>query len=101
VADKVQVNPDQLTKAGNKMLAVQQKMNNIITTLDNAVGEAGTETWGNDSFGKGFADGDNGYIASRKQLISGGHDMATSLTQFGNGMIDAAHTMSAADNQGG
>jgi hypothetical protein len=101
VADKVQVNPDQLTKAGNNMLAVQQKMNNIITALDNAVGKAGAETWGNDRFGNGFADGGNGYIASRKQLLSGGHEMAASLQQFGQGMIDAAKTLSIADNPDG
>ncbi|MGV9678510.1 hypothetical protein ACWDSJ_24790 [Nocardia sp. NPDC003482] len=101
MADAVEVDPAKLTATGNHMLTVRDKLGGIVSHLNGAVGTAGPETWGTDSFGKGFADGDDGYVRSRTELLSGAHELVISLGQFGQGMIDAANKMTAADHQGG
>ncbi len=96
----IEVDPTKLANAGHHLLSVKDKMDGIVGKLKNAVGHAGTETWGNDKFGKGFADGEDGYTKSRTELLAGADETVKSLQQFGQGMVDAAVTVRKADTPG-
>ncbi|MFI5780704.1 hypothetical protein [Nocardia sp. NPDC051570] len=96
----IEVDPTKLENAGHHMLSVRDKMDGIVGKLKSSVGAAGTETWGNDKFGKGFADGDDGYLESRTELLSGADETVKSLQQFGQGMIDGAGELRKADTPG-
>ncbi|MFI6172433.1 hypothetical protein ACIBCN_37035 [Nocardia sp. NPDC051052] len=95
------VNPSDVRAAGQELLDMSSgtpggavSFHAIMRELTDAVGGAGTETWGDDSFGKQFAEGANGYRASRSNLLKGGNDMLETLEDFGTGLTTAANSMS-------
>ncbi|WP_156959805.1 hypothetical protein [Nocardia sp. BMG51109] len=100
MAERVEIDPSKLGLAGESMLSIKDKMAAIFAKLNDEVGSAGEETWGDDKFGKGFAEGEEGYIESRKQLLGGGGDMVKTIGEFGQGMIDGAAEIRNTDNAG-
>jgi hypothetical protein len=69
-APEILVYLEALSTADNKMYGFQDQVNGILNTLVTNANSLG-EPWGNDSYGKQFASGPNGYIASRHALLEG------------------------------
>jgi hypothetical protein len=95
------VYPQELTTAANKMYPLQDNVLSILNTLATNAANLG-EPWGNDEYGKQFASGPNGYIASRDALIQGPSGalpaLATWLQFFGDDMTSAAQAFGAAED---
>lgn len=89
---KLIITPSDVRAGGNELLTAKAAFETILNTLSTTVGANGAETWGDDSYGKQFADGKNGYIGSRSNLLKGGHDMSETIGEFGTGLIDASNT---------
>ncbi|WP_067819137.1 hypothetical protein [Nocardia inohanensis] len=80
---------DLLTKASQKTGKVRDNIERIIDTLESSTASRGAP-WGDDSLGNGFAGGDQGYIASRKNMLEGGGNMAGTFGNFSKGQSDSA-----------
>ncbi|WP_157762212.1 hypothetical protein [Nocardia yamanashiensis] len=80
---------DLLTTASRKTGKVRDNIEKIMDTLEASTSGRG-EPWGNDTLGKGFADGPQGYIASRTNMIEGGGNMAGTFGNFSKGQADSA-----------
>ena len=101
MADEIIITPGDLSSAGRQVLDAQTQLQTIVNTLSNGVSRYGEETWGNDSYGRDFADdskGNPGYISSRTNLLKGGSDMATAIGEFGTGMTTAASNASTGED---
>ncbi|MEU7145836.1 hypothetical protein ABZ942_40785 [Nocardia sp. NPDC046473] len=101
MTESIIINPSDVRAAGQELLDLSSSsaggpvsFHTIMRELIDAVGGAGAETWGDDSFGKQFAEGANGYRASRSNLLKGGNDMLTTLQDFGTGLTTAANNTS-------
>jgi hypothetical protein len=100
-APNVTVYPEALTTAAYKMYGLQDKVQGICDNLvenANALGQP----WGDDDYGKQFASGPKGYLASRDAMVQGpsGALPATAswLQFFGDDMIGAAKAFVDAEN---
>ncbi len=104
---RVEVLPDQLSKAAGEMYALAGDLNTIVQALSTTLVSLGTP-WGQDHFGVKFADGATGYLAAKENLIgdgsssatatggtSGAQGLATTLQSFGDGMMATVRQMSA------
>jgi hypothetical protein len=101
MADGIIITPGDLYSAGRQVLEAQTQLQAIVDTLSNGVNQYGVETWGNDSYGRNFADDSNGnpgYVSSRTNLLSGGNNMATAIGEFGTGMTTAANNASTGED---
>ncbi|MGC4994602.1 hypothetical protein [Nocardia salmonicida] len=85
------ITPSNVRAGGNELLAAKTAFDAILNTLATTVESNGSETWGDDSYGKQFADGDTGYRSSRSNLLSGGRDMAETVGEFGTGLVSASN----------
>ncbi|WP_067667188.1 hypothetical protein [Nocardia miyunensis] len=92
----VEINPEQLRTAASDCDRIHSSVLSTLKTLRTAV-DAEQAPWGNDSFGKKFADGDKGYIAVSKNLLEGINDLATTFGTFASGQREAADELSNAD----
>ncbi|MET7768252.1 hypothetical protein [Nocardia sp. NPDC005366] len=95
--EQIVIAPSAIEAAGLELHTAASMFERIIDTLAKSAFSNGSETWGNDSYGHQFADGSNGYISSRDNLVRGGRDMAETITQFGTGMIDASMKMTGTE----
>jgi hypothetical protein len=89
------VYPDQLADAGRTLGGggtgtAQGELDAIVGELTTTLHNYGPQTWGDDTYGKQFADGREGYVAARDNLLSGGTDMATVIGSIGRSLIAAA-----------
>ncbi|MCX4093064.1 hypothetical protein [Nocardia sp. alder85J] len=89
------VYPGKLADAGRQLsgsgsATAQGQLAAIVGDLTTALHNYGSQTWGDDSYGKKFADGKEGYVAARDDLLSGGSDMASVIGSVGRTLIDAA-----------
>ncbi|MEV6391249.1 hypothetical protein [Nocardia xishanensis] len=91
------VSPAAVRAGGTELIAAKTAFETTMDILSQAIGSYGTETWGKDSYGKEFADGENGYRSSRNNLLGGGREMVETVDDFGNGLIRAANTSESAD----
>jgi hypothetical protein len=95
------VYPQELTTAANKMYPLQDQVLGILNTLSTNAANLG-EPWGTDDYGKQFASGPKGYLASRDTLIQGPSGalpaLATWLQFFGDDMTSAAQAFDDAEN---
>jgi hypothetical protein len=99
----VEVLPDQLNKAAGEMYALAGDLDAIVQTLSTTLASLGTP-WGQDSYGKKFADGVTGYLAVKQNLIGdgsatttgvtpGAQGLVASLRSFGDGMVATVQKM--------
>jgi hypothetical protein len=92
-ASQIEVSPEALTAAANKMYSLQDRVAGIRNTLSTNAAGLG-EPWGNDSYGKHFANGSEGYLANRDSLIQGPSgalpQLVTEFQSFGDDMTSAA-----------
>ncbi len=92
----VEINPDQLRTAASDCDRIHGSIVTALRNLQSAV-DAEQAPWGNDSFGKKFADGDKGYLAVSKNLLDGINDLATTFGTFASGQREAADELNNAD----
>lgn len=101
MAENIEVDLDALTKAADVPEEVSRKVREVIDTLHGTLAgienDATDQPWGNDKFGKKFADGDKGYKATRTNMVEGGYGMADALFEFGQGERTAADQFRAAE----
>lgn len=91
------VTPGAVRAGGTELIAAKTAFETTMNTLSETVGSYGPETWGKDSYGREFADGEKGYRSSRNNLLSGGRDMVRTVEDFGSGLIRAANSSESAD----
>ncbi|MQY24986.1 hypothetical protein [Nocardia aurantia] len=89
------VYPDRLADAGRRLSgsgtgSAQGELAAIVGDLTTRLDNYGSQTWGDDSYGKKFADGHDGYLAARDNLLTGGTEMAAAIGSVGRGLIAAA-----------
>lgn len=94
MSGSVEVDTNQLRKAAVESDGIHDSLTRTLSTLRGVVSGGGSP-WGNDSFGKKFADGDKGYLAARENLLAAIEQMATTFGGYANGQRSAADTMDA------
>ncbi|WP_019929536.1 hypothetical protein [Nocardia sp. BMG111209] len=99
------VYPDRLADAGRRLSgggsgSAQGELAAIVGELTTRLHDYGPQTWGTDSYGRQFADGRDGYVAARDNLLTGGTQMATAIGSIGRGLIDAAGNFTANEASG-
>ncbi|GAA5067095.1 hypothetical protein [Nocardia callitridis] len=102
MAEEISVDTGKLRGAAAISGGVGDRIGAILTELEGVTGGDGTP-WGNDSFGKKFADGANGYVAARENLTGAVGGMAKTFNDIEAGQSDAANELEVGeiDNQGG
>ncbi|QIS02311.1 hypothetical protein F5X71_08220 [Nocardia brasiliensis] len=97
MSEKIIVDPAEVRSGGTELLAAKAAFENTMHTLAAAIDGYGPETWGRDSYGREFAEGEQGYRSSRNNLLSGGRQMVRTVEDFGSGLIRAANAAESAD----
>ncbi|WP_040794551.1 hypothetical protein [Nocardia higoensis] len=100
MAERIEIDPYALDKAADITLTAAGEVERIIGNLTSALAledDATNFPWGNDSFGKKFADGGKGYKASRDALLEGGRSLVRGTKGFADGQKQAAALMLTAD----
>lgn len=97
MSEAIAVNTDALKKAGDRMSVLQASVDSIVKKLDDAVGSVGASAWGKDAFGAEFANGESGYIVSRRSLLKGGRDISATISSFGSGMREGVKNLRNAE----
>ncbi|WP_067654846.1 hypothetical protein [Nocardia harenae] len=106
MSEGVEVDPVALGRAAELTNEVAVEVRGVLTDLRGKLAgyeEAGTnQPWGNDKMGKKFTTGkkDDGYHASRDNLLAGLEGTAGTLDEFATGQRDAVKVLTQAD-QGG
>lgn len=91
MADKVNVDPDQLRAAAQKTQHVSDRISDTLCTLQSAADGLGSP-WGNDSYGSQFANGtkNNGYLAAVATLHSLTRGLSDHAGTHADGQVDSA-----------
>ncbi|MFC8530738.1 hypothetical protein [Nocardia sp. NPDC057227] len=103
MAERIEVDPDALAGAAGLTEEVALGVRSVLTTLEQELvtyESAGPDQpWGSDKMGKKFIQGDanNGYQASRDNLLQGLEGMAGTLEEFAAGQREAVTALTTAD----
>ncbi|MGN2637325.1 WXG100 family type VII secretion target [Nocardia takedensis] len=94
MADRVEVDPEALEQAAGLVETLGGNVRAVVTELRGkleALETGDNQPWGNDKMGTKFRDGkaNDGYGASRENLVTGTDGMADVLGEFGTGMREA------------
>lgn len=92
----IEIHPDRLRTAANDSSAIKDNIAQVLATLQSSLNAKGSP-WGNDSFGHKFANGDKGYVAVSKNVLSAVSDMSTTFDSIAQGQVQAADELSATD----
>jgi len=92
----IQVNPGRLRTAAQDSGTINSNIAQALATLQSSLSAKGSP-WGSDSFGGKFANGDQGYIAVSKNLLSAVSDMGTTFGSIEQGQLQAADELASAD----
>ncbi|WP_155981323.1 hypothetical protein [Nocardia sp. BMG111209] len=93
MADKVEVDPEQLRSAAGSTTDVQTAIDTVISTLTAALAGRGAP-WGNDSLGRRLA---SQYEPAKQALIDGAGTFSGTFQGLATGQIDAADQMERTD----
>ncbi|WP_157554410.1 hypothetical protein [Nocardia crassostreae] len=99
MADRVEVDTVKLRKAAYATAAINGRISGALTTLKANLAARGAP-WGDDKFGKTFADGAEqqpGYLAIRDTVTTGIGAMADTFAGFADGQFTAADKFDGAD----
>ncbi|UGT60565.1 hypothetical protein [Nocardia asteroides] len=103
MAERIEVDPAALANAAGLTEELAAGVRSVLTTLQQELAtyeSAGADQpWGSDKMGKKFIQGDanNGYQASRDNLLQGLDGMAGTLDEFAAGQRDAVTALTSAD----
>lgn len=89
---------DLLITASNKTGDVRDGINAVLSAFTTATDARGV-CWGNDSLGSQFANGSNGYLASKGNMIEGVRNMAGTFDNFSTSQAQSAAYLSSQDQQ--
>lgn len=92
----IDINPGQLRTAAQDSTVIEGNIAQVLATLQASLNGKGSP-WGNDSFGNKFANGDKGYIAASKNVLSAVSDMGTTFGAIAQGQVQAADGLTSAD----
>ncbi|GAB2562191.1 hypothetical protein [Nocardia heshunensis] len=87
---------DLLLKASEKTGEVRDGINGVVNTFNGQSDALGTP-WGNDSLGNQFANGDQGYLASKDNIVKGATNMAGTFANFSKSQKDSADKLEATE----
>jgi len=97
---KVQVDPELLHQAAEKVQRVSDRISSTLNTLQSSADGKGSP-WGDDVYGYKFAEGDsnNGYLAAQSSL----HDITSGLADHSQSHAEGVHSsaddITTVDNQ--
>lgn len=97
MADRLTTYTDLLRTAASKTDAVREGVQQVVNTLVSSA-EARGDCWGDDSMGNQFANGKNGYLASKTNILDGANNMAGTFANFSQGQTDSANQLAAMDH---
>ncbi|MEV0252261.1 hypothetical protein AB0H76_37135 [Nocardia sp. NPDC050712] len=99
MAGRLEVYVDRLEKAGGKTDDVRDRLNTVLSTLKSSIAGRGTP-WGvpGDTIGDQFANGENGYLASRDGLAESTTAIAGTFGKFSEGQLKGAKDLRAMDD---
>ncbi|MVU78986.1 hypothetical protein GPX89_17250 [Nocardia sp. ET3-3] len=80
---------DLLITASRKTGDVRDGIQGVVDTFESSADGLG-EPWGSDSLGKQFAEGAQGYLASKKNIVDGAKNMAGTFANFSKSQHDSA-----------
>ncbi|WP_040794507.1 hypothetical protein [Nocardia higoensis] len=81
--------PHLLDTAAGETGGVRDAINTVMSTLASSLAGRG-EPWGRDTIGSQFADGPDGYLASKKNLETSAAAIAGSFDRFSTTQYDTA-----------
>jgi len=86
---KVQVDPELLRQAAEKVQHVSDRISGALNTLQSSSDSKGSP-WGDDVYGYKFAEGDNnnGYLAAQSSL----HEITSGLADHSQSHADGVHS---------
>jgi hypothetical protein len=93
----VQVSPEKLRSASVKTADVADRLNEVINTLSAALASRGN-CWGNDSIGNQFANGNNGYLETKNNMITGTGQFKDTFNSYAKGQSDSANSLEGSDH---
>ncbi|WP_157124166.1 type VII secretion target [Nocardia pseudovaccinii] len=102
MADRVHVETQQLRAVGGDLDGVAARIDAVLSKVK-AASAAHWGKWGDDEFGDGFAEGDNGYVNSDRNLQAVLESKSALLRSYSTGLTDAAtqlEAMEAANTDG-
>lgn len=105
MADRVEVDPDQLDVAADLTQDLADQVhrigNRLRERLGNIENESTKQPWGDDSMGNDFINGENGngYGASRVNLLDGVDGIGDTFDNFAIGQRDGAAHLRSADSE--
>ncbi|MGV9663643.1 hypothetical protein ACWDUL_25885 [Nocardia niigatensis] len=88
-ANRLEAYKDLLVTASGKTGQVRDGIQGVVDTFTASADGRG-EPWGNDSLGRQFANGEQGYLASKKNMIEGARNMAGTFANFSKSQKDSA-----------
>ncbi|GAB0106450.1 hypothetical protein JMUB6875_54350 [Nocardia sp. JMUB6875] len=100
MSGRLEAYEDLLTTAAGKTDKVRDGVEKVVSTLVSAA-EGRGEPWGNDTLGGNFANGDQGYLASKKNILEGAGNMAGTFGNFSDGQRKAAEELKKMDHGNG
>ncbi|MFI6870207.1 hypothetical protein [Nocardia sp. NPDC050406] len=89
MSDRLESYIDHLQTASGKTGKVRDGIESVIDTFVAATNSRG-EPWGNDTLGNQFAEGKEGYKATKANLVLGANNMAGTFNNFSTGQAKAA-----------
>ncbi len=91
-SESLEVDTDALSAAGTNFENLSSTVASIISNLTAETDALGTP-WGNDSLGKKFADGSNGYLSAKDSLLGASGALPSYqsiLNEYGSTVVSAA-----------
>jgi uncharacterized protein YukE len=96
MSEPLQVSPDDLRSTSEHLAEVSSQMKTVLSNLMGLLSQEG-EPWGNDSTGRNFADGPNGYLAQNDWVNSSINAKTQLLDQYAELLKDAADSLQQQD----
>ncbi|MGX1810169.1 hypothetical protein ACWIGI_31015 [Nocardia sp. NPDC055321] len=98
--DRLKTYTDLLNTAAGKTGKVRDGIEKVVDTLVSSADGRG-RPWGDDTLGRNFFDGDNGYDKSSQNIIKGAGNMAGTFDNFSKGQTKAAEKLAGMDESNG
>jgi len=96
MTDPLAVSPDALRSTSEHLAVVSTQMKTVLSTLQGLLSNAG-EPWGDDSTGRDFADGPNGYLAQTDWVDSSIGSKTQLLDQYAAQLKNTADSLQQQD----
>jgi uncharacterized protein YukE len=97
MADQLNVTPSDLSAAGGQLSDVSSQVKAVLSSLQAKLAGYG-EPWGDDSTGKSFAEGTDGYIAQRDWVFGAIGNNTEVLDGYSTSLTDSAKNFDQMDN---